>query len=79
MKILLFRIPYTEYFSKKLGVGTITTKSSSFQVGKQGGTSSRQQTKRELMLPDEIMTMPFNKCIVMMRGIDPFCSMERTD
>ena len=24
------------------------------------------------MLPDEIMTMPFNKCIVMMRGIDPF-------
>lgn len=35
-----------EYFSKKLGVGTITTKSSSFQVGKQGGTSSRQQTKR---------------------------------
>lgn len=61
-----------EYFSKKLGVGTITTKSSSFQVGKQGGTTSRQQTKRELMLPDEIMTMPFNKCIVMMRGIDPF-------
>ena len=61
-----------EYFSKKLGVGTITTKSSSFQIGKQGGTTSRQQTKRELMLPDEIMTMPFNKCIVMMRGIDPF-------
>lgn len=61
-----------EYFSKKLGVGTITTKSSSFQIGKQGGTTSRQQTKRELMLPDEIMTMPFNKCIIMMRGIDPF-------
>lgn len=61
-----------DYFSKKLGVGTITAKGRSLQVGKSGGSMSFNQTKRELMTPDEIMTMPFNECIVMMRGIDPF-------
>ena len=61
-----------EYFSKKLGVGTIRVKNRSMSVGKSGANISINQSKRELMLPDEIMTMPFDKCIVMMRGIDPF-------
>ena len=61
-----------DYFSKKLGVGTITTKSRSISTGKSGGNSSFSKNKRELMLPDEIMTMPFDECIVMMRGINPF-------
>lgn len=61
-----------DYFSKKLGKGTITSRSKSTPVGKSGGNLSFNQTGRELMLPDEIMTMPFDKCIVMMRGIDPF-------
>lgn len=61
-----------DYFSKKLGVGTITTKSRSISTGKSGGSSSFSKNKRELMLPDEIMTMQFDECIVMMRGINPF-------
>lgn len=61
-----------DYFSKKLGKGTITARNKSTPVGKSGGNLSFQQTGRDLMTPDEIMTMPFNKCIIMMRGIKPF-------
>ena len=31
-----------------------------------------QQTGRELMMPDEITKMDNGKCIVMVRGLDPF-------
>ena len=61
-----------DYFSKKLGKATITSKSKSTQVGKSGGSMSFNQTGRELMTPDEIMTMKFNECIVMMNHISPF-------
>lgn len=61
-----------DYFSKKLGKSTITSRSKSTQIGKSGGNLSYQQTGRELMMPDEIMTMPFDECIVMMNHIDPF-------
>ena len=61
-----------DYFSKKLGKATITSRSKSMQVGKSGGNMSFQQTGRELMTPDEIMTMPFDECIVMLNHISPF-------
>lgn len=61
-----------DYFSKKLGKATITSRNKSTQVGKAGGSLSFQQTGRELLMPDEIMTMPFDECIVMMNHIDPF-------
>lgn len=61
-----------DYFSKKLGVGTIRVKNSSKSVGKSGANISINKSKRELMLPDEIMTMPFDECIVMMNHISPF-------
>lgn len=62
-----------DYFSKKLGKATIRAKNRSFSVGGKGGANtSINQTSRELMLPDEIMTMPFDECIVMMNHIDPF-------
>ena len=57
---------------EKLGKATITSKSKSTQVGKSGGSMSFNQTGRELMTPDEIMTMPFDECIVMMNHISPF-------
>lgn len=61
-----------DYFSKKLGKATITSRSKSTQVGKSGGSMSFNQTGRELMTPDEIMTMKFDECIVMMNHISPF-------
>lgn len=61
-----------DYFSKKLGKATITARNKSTQVGKSGGSLSFNQTGRELMTPDEIMTMPFDECIVMMNHISPF-------
>lgn len=61
-----------DYFSKKLGKSTITSRSKSTQVGKSGGSLSFNQTGRELMTPDEIMTMPFDECIIMMNHISPF-------
>lgn len=61
-----------DYFSKKLGKATITSRSKSSQVGKSGGSLSYNQTGRELMTPDEIMTMPYDRCIVMMNHVNPF-------
>ena len=61
-----------DYFSKKLGNGTIRVKSSSKSVGKSGANINIGKSKRELMQPDEIMTMPFDECIVMMNHISPF-------
>lgn len=61
-----------DYFSKKLGNGTIRVKSSSKSVGKSGVNINIGKSKRELMQPDEIMTMPFDECIVMMNHISPF-------
>lgn len=61
-----------DYFSKKLGKATITSRGKSTQVGKAGGSMSFNQTGRELMTPDEIMTIPFDECIVMMNHISPF-------
>ena len=47
-------------------------KSSSKSVGKSGVNINIGKSKRELMQPDEIMTMPFDECIVMMNHISPF-------
>ena len=61
-----------DYFSKKLGKSTITSRSKSTQIGIAGGSMNFTQTGRELMMPDEIMTMPFDECIVMMNHVAPF-------
>ena len=62
-----------DYFSKKLGKATIRVRSTSGQkVGSGAGSHGYQQTGRELMMPDEIMTMPFDRCIVMMNHVNPF-------
>jgi type IV secretory pathway TraG/TraD family ATPase VirD4 len=62
-----------EYISKELGKKTIKTRSSGRSRGKQGSSSiNRQQQGRELMTPDEIMRMPENECILLIRGLYPF-------
>ena len=62
-----------EYVSKQLGNQTITSKNRSSNTGgKGGGSSSYQQASRPLLHPDELSSMPNSKCIVMIRGVDPF-------
>lgn len=62
-----------EYISKELGKKTITTRSSGTSRGRQSSSSkNRQKQGRELMTPDEIMRMPENECILLIRGLYPF-------
>ncbi|MBR2301098.1 MAG: type IV secretory system conjugative DNA transfer family protein [Bacteroidaceae bacterium] len=63
-----------EYVSKELGKQTITVRDRSSSERVKGGSFSKnyKQTARELMLPEEIGNMDNSKCIVMIRGLDPF-------
>lgn len=65
-----------EYLSKQLGSQTITGKSRTMQAPSQkssGHDSFGYQTdKRELMTPDELGNMDNAKCVVQIRGLDPF-------
>lgn len=62
-----------EYISKELGKKTIFTRSAGTSHGRQSSSSkNRQQQGRELMTPDEIMRMPENECILLVRGLYPF-------
>ena len=65
-----------EYLSKQLGSQTITGKSRTMQAPSQksaGHDSFGYQTdKRELLTPDELGNMDNAKCVVQIRGLDPF-------
>ena len=62
-----------EYLSKELGKKTITVYSAGTSHGRSGGSNkNRQKQGRELMTPDEIMRMPDNECILLIRGLYPF-------
>ena len=62
-----------EYISKELGKKTINTRSSGTSRGRQSSSSkNRQKQGRELMTPDEIMRMPEDECILLIRGLYPF-------
>lgn len=62
-----------EYISKELGKKTINTSSAGTSRGRQSSSSkNRQKQGRELMTPDEIMRMPEDECILLIRGLYPF-------
>ncbi len=62
-----------EYISKQLGEQTIIQKSRGMSHGKQKSDTQNYQTlKRPLMTPDELGNMDNARCVVQVRGIDPF-------
>lgn len=62
-----------EYISKELGDSTITVRDRSTSYGKNKSASqSYKTTNRKLMTPDEIMRMPEDECILLIRGLHPF-------
>lgn len=62
-----------EYVSKELGKTTVTVRNRSMSNGKNKNSSlSFNQTARDLMTPNEIMTMPKDECICIINGLDPF-------
>lgn len=63
-----------KYFSDLLGKGTIVVRDRGRSFSSKGGNSSQnyKHTARELMTPAELATMSGKKCIVIVRGIDPF-------
>lgn len=62
-----------EYISKQLGKGTIRARNVGLTRGSRTGNSlNYQQTGRELMTIDEIRTMDNAKCLVFVRGEQPF-------
>lgn len=64
-----------EYLSKELGNQTIISQSRTMQLsGKGGGGGSIQRPieQRALMTPDELGNMDNAKCVVQIRGLDPF-------
>ncbi|MCL2221360.1 MAG: type IV secretory system conjugative DNA transfer family protein [Oscillospiraceae bacterium] len=64
-----------EYFSKLLGKGTYDKRTSSRSYGKSGSSSkSWDSLGRELLMPDEIRTMPKDKCLLIVSGRKPFYS-----
>lgn len=64
-----------EYISKELGNATITVRDNSQSLGKNKNMNqSYKQTKRELMTPNELMTMSGDECILLIRGLNPFRS-----
>ena len=63
----------TEYVSKMLGNMTITVKNVSDSLGKSKSTSqSFQQTKRELMTPHELVMLPTDEQVVIVKSVYPF-------
>ena len=68
-----------EYVSKQLGKETIDTRNMNLNKGTQGSRSYNYgNLGRELMLTDEIGTMPDDDCILMIRGLHPFYSKKYT-
>ena len=63
-----------ESLSGFLGNITVKIKSEQRTTGKSGKTISTSETKRPLMLPQELREMPFQKEIILLRGQKPiFC------
>lgn len=63
----------TEYVSKMLGNMTITVKSDNVSNGKGKGTShGYQQQKRELMTPHELVMLPTDEQVVIVKSVYPF-------
>lgn len=60
-----------EALSGFLGNITVKTKSEQHTSNKQGHTVTISETKRPLMLPQELREMPFQKEIILMRGKKP--------
>lgn len=60
-----------EDVSKFLGTKTVKVQSEQRTTGKSGRTYTVSETKRPLMLGQELREMPFEKLIVMMRGKKP--------
>jgi type IV secretion system protein VirD4 len=63
----------TEYVSKMLGNMTITVLGVSESMGKSKGVNkSYNQTKRELMTPHELVMLPTDEQIVIVKSVYPF-------
>lgn len=64
----------TEYVSKMLGDMTITVKndSESFDKGNKKQSSSYSQTKRPLMTPHELVMLPTNEQVIIVKSVYPF-------
>lgn len=60
-----------KYISELLGDATIRARSIS-KSRKSGGSESFSSSKRQLMTPSELRTMRNTRCIVFIRGQDPF-------
>lgn len=61
------------YISGKLGEATITTRSRN-RDSKDNLSSGYSNIGRKLMTPAELLNMPGNDCIVIVRGVNPFKS-----
>lgn len=62
-----------EYVSKMLGSTTIKIRNHSRSQGGKGGSNlSFNLTKRELLNPNEVSLLEEDKCLVLIRGLDPF-------
>lgn len=58
-----------EYFSKRMGKQTERTKSQSVGKGSHGSSSDSTQTAgRELCMPDELLRLHDDECLIMMRS-----------
>ena len=64
----------TEYVSKMLGNMTITVKSDSVSTNKGKSSTSHgyNQTKRELMTPHELVMLPTDEQIIIVKSVYPF-------
>lgn len=64
-----------EFFGKQLGKRTIEVLNTTENLGTQGSFSKNYQVaSRDLMTPEEIRTMPRNRCLLMISGVVPFYS-----
>lgn len=64
-----------EFFGKQLGKRTIEVLNTTENLGAQGSFSKNYQVaSRDLMTPEEIRTMPRNRCLLMISGVVPFYS-----
>lgn len=64
-----------KYISDRLGFMTVTAKSRGRTKGAKSGTSGTwQQTKREVMPPEEIGRMSNDACLIFTRGERPICT-----
>jgi type IV secretory pathway TraG/TraD family ATPase VirD4 len=63
----------TEYVSKMLGNMTITVRSANESMGKSRSSGyGYQQTKRELMTPHELVMLPTDEQVVIVKSVYPF-------